>query len=68
MTTAIQKAIDFAGTQEKLADLIGIKQQTISRWIRRKSIPSVKNATLLEEKTNGVVTREQIFSELLTTQ
>lgn len=68
MASAIQKAIDFAGTQEKLADLLGIKQQTISRWIRKKSIPSVKNATLLEKKTNGIVTREQIFSELLHTK
>ena len=65
MKTAVEIAIEFAGGQKKLADLIGVKQQTISLWNKKKAIPSVKNATLLESKTGGLVTRERIFSEAL---
>ena len=49
--------------KKKLAELIGVKQQTISQWSNRKAVPSVKNATMLESKTDGLITREQVFKE-----
>lgn len=63
MKTAVEMAIEFAGGQKKLAELIGVKQQTISQWSNRKAVPSVKNATMLESKTDGLITREQVFKE-----
>lgn len=65
MKTAIERAIEFAGNQKKLGDLLGVKQQTISQWSKRNAVPSVKNATTLEKVTGGLVTREQIFLEAM---
>ncbi|PKR55432.1 helix-turn-helix domain-containing protein [Thalassospira marina] len=38
-TEALQKAIDLAGSQTKLAERVGRSQQTISRYMREETIP-----------------------------
>lgn len=61
---SIQSAIDYFGTQTALAKACGIKPQTVNRWTKGLSNPSVKNMQKIEQATNGAVTKEQLFAEV----
>jgi DNA-binding transcriptional regulator YdaS (Cro superfamily) len=52
----IEKAIALLGSQERLADKCGVKQQAVSLWLKQGYVP-VKKALLVEKATNGAVTR-----------
>jgi DNA-binding transcriptional regulator YdaS (Cro superfamily) len=39
MISPIQKAINIAGGQEALAKKCRVKQQTISKWLKKGSVP-----------------------------
>lgn len=55
--TAIQKAIDAAGSQQKLGDIVGVKQQTVRYWLfGSKRIPAIHIITI--EKGTGVSRHE----------
>lgn len=36
---AVAHAVDKAGSQERLADQLGVSQQAISKWLRRGYVP-----------------------------
>lgn len=60
---ALERAIRIAGTQEKLAELIGVSQGRISQWRNRsEAIPS-KYFPRIEEAT-GVSAHDLLDFEL----
>jgi DNA-binding transcriptional regulator YdaS (Cro superfamily) len=40
MENAIQKAISFAGSQSKLARMLGVSPQAVSNWVRDNVFPA----------------------------
>ncbi|WP_299942160.1 helix-turn-helix domain-containing protein [uncultured Microbulbifer sp.] len=61
----IQLAIRIAGTQQKLADALGIKSQgQVTQWVTgRRPIPP-KRCIPIERITNGVVTRYDLRPDI----
>lgn len=60
---ALEKAIEIAGTQTALAEMIGAKQQHVSYWLTRgKEVPP-KYAIRIERLTGGKVTKEMLSPE-----
>lgn len=39
-TTGVEDVIKAAGTQAKLADALGVKQQTVSLWLKAGYVPN----------------------------
>jgi DNA-binding transcriptional regulator YdaS (Cro superfamily) len=50
----------FFGTQKNLAKKLGVKQQTVSDWVRGKINPSIENAKKIDQLSNGAIKKEQI--------
>lgn len=48
---ALQQAIDNAGSQTALAEKIGVKQQTVSHWVRKFKKASPVYALKIEKAT-----------------
>lgn len=63
---ALNRAIAFAGSQQKLADLLCMKQQGISWWIKKSGRVPVDKAIKIEEKTGGVITRQELRPDIFT--
>lgn len=40
MTTGIQEAVDKAGGQKQLADLLGVSRQAVQNFVRRGYVPT----------------------------
>jgi DNA-binding transcriptional regulator YdaS (Cro superfamily) len=55
----IERAIAIAGSQAKLAAGIGVKQQTISNWLKGAPIKA-EHCSAIERFTQGNVTRTQL--------
>jgi DNA-binding transcriptional regulator YdaS (Cro superfamily) len=55
----IERAIAIAGSQSKLADAIGVTQQTISNWLKGGAIKA-EHCSAMERFTQGAVTRVQL--------
>ncbi len=36
----VDKVVELAGSQRKLADVLGVTQQAISEWVRQGYVPS----------------------------
>lgn len=51
-TEALKQAIEVAGSQTKLARVIGATQGHVSQWLRRGKVPADK--VLLIERATGV--------------
>ena len=49
-------------TERKMADSFGVSQQYINYIVRGKRNPSLEMARIIEEKTGGVVTTEDLFN------
>ncbi len=62
MNNLMQVAIEAAGSQEKLAALLGTTQPTISRWKTRR-VPAC-HVLSVERITGGKVTRYQLRPDL----
>ena len=60
----IQRAVDITGSQVALARAIGAKQGQVWQWIRERAPVPAKYARLIEETTDGQVTRFQVCPEL----
>lgn len=58
-TKALREAIKIVGSQEKLAEKLGITQGAVSHWFNKNKgvAPPVEYVPAIEEATNGVVTR-----------
>lgn len=56
-TYGLKKAIKKAGTQQALADLIGVRQSHVSNWLNRnKRVPAERVLTI--ERATGVPRHE----------
>ncbi|MEI7410095.1 YdaS family helix-turn-helix protein [Pectobacterium aroidearum] len=60
---AIEKAIDFAGSQKKLADLCGVAQPTVWRWLHGGGIEN-RYIMKIVKVTGGQVSVAEINPEL----
>ena len=58
--TAINKAIKFFGSDTALAKAVGVTPPTINSWKTGSRPISEKKCVLIEQKTNGLVTRKQL--------
>ena len=64
---AINSAIEFVGSQQKLADACGVKQPSVWAWLHGKKKVSAEKAKRIELATDGNVPAYQIrpdFSDL----
>ena len=61
----LQKAIDFAGSQAKLAEKIGVNQQLVSYWLHGavNGVPP-RFALLIEKATDGAVKRAELRPDI----
>lgn len=64
MTNAIiQHAVDIAGSQQKLANLCGVKQPTVWRWLHGGGIDA-KYVIAISKATNGRIKPYEIRPDL----
>ena len=61
---AISKAIDFFGTQTKLAKAVGLSQTIISEYLNGVKRPSAEIAIRIETATKGRVTVEDLRPDI----
>lgn len=59
----IQKAIDIAGSQQKLADLCGVTQPTVWRWLHGGGIDA-RYVMKIVSATNGKIKAAEIRPDL----
>jgi DNA-binding transcriptional regulator YdaS (Cro superfamily) len=62
--SAIKKAVDFVGTQDKFAALIGVSQGRVSQWVNGEPVPP-KYFPRIHRVTDGQVTHEDLLAEHL---
>jgi DNA-binding transcriptional regulator YdaS (Cro superfamily) len=60
---SIQKAIDVAGSQEKLSMLSGLSQGTISKYVRGYKI-TAESALRIEQSIDKKVMRHELCPEV----
>lgn len=63
MNTAILRAVEVAGSQTRLAQLVGCSQQAVAKWIVRGRAPA-ERVLSIEAATNGAVTRHDLRPDL----
>lgn len=57
---AIKKAIEVVGSQKKLAAQLGIKQPTVSQWLRGERPVPAPRCPAIEQATDGAVRCEEL--------
>lgn len=60
MATGIQRAVKIAGTQTDLANLLGVSQATVWKWVQRGYAPPRR---CIEIEMHTGVDREDLLSE-----
>jgi len=63
-THALEKAIEMVGGQTALASALGLRQSTVRTWLQRGTMRDRANAIIIEQITNGGVTRSDLFPDL----
>ena len=61
---AVKAAVDFAGSQLKLAELLGTKQVTVSAWINRYGRISADLALKAHQVTKGKISAHDLRPDL----
>lgn len=59
----IAKAIEICGSQTALANICGVSQQSVNKWLNGGGI-SGKYIPRIVKATNGQVTADELFTEL----
>ncbi|CAM3944871.1 YdaS family helix-turn-helix protein [Pluralibacter gergoviae] len=60
----IQRAIEIAGSQQKLADRCGVSQPTVFRWLNGGGISS-RYVQRIVSATGAVVTTEDVLNSTI---
>lgn len=60
---AIEKAVSIAGSQQKLADLCGVTQPTVWRWVHGGGMDA-RYVMAIARATNGRVKPQEIRPDL----
>jgi len=60
--SAVDKAIAIVGTQQALADLVGVSSMAVSKW-RRHRVPA-ERCRAIERATNGEVTAHDLRPDI----
>jgi len=60
---ALSKAIEIAGSQKALADLVGVGNRTLWAWVSRGNVPA-ERCPDIERATGGKVTCEELRPDL----
>lgn len=60
---AMDKLLEFAGTQKRLADALGAPPTTVSGWVSRGRI-SATMAIVAERVTSGEITKEELRPDI----
>lgn len=61
----IERAIEVTGgTQEALAEALGVSQTTVSKWLNGRARPSIAHAMRLEQATDGYIKAAEIRPEI----
>jgi len=63
-TSPVQKAIDLAGSQTALGQLVGVKQQTVYCWLTKFGHIPVKHVLRLEKLFKGRLTRHEMRPDI----
>ena len=56
----IRTAIDAVGSQSALAALLGVRQPTVSEWLRGERPVPIERCVDIERVTDGAVTRRDL--------
>lgn len=59
LNQAIIRALNLLGTQQKLAEACGVKQQSVNKWLKGGGISAVL-AKKIEDATQGKVTMREV--------
>ncbi|EMH4161621.1 helix-turn-helix domain-containing protein [Pluralibacter gergoviae] len=59
----IQRAVEIAGSQKKLADLCGVAQPTVWRWLHGGGI-DVKHVSAIVNATGGMIKPQEVRPDL----
>ena len=60
----IQQAVDLAGSQSKLAEMLGITPQAVQIWCSNKRKVPVTRAIAIEKLFPGEITRAEIRPDI----
>ena len=52
-------------TQNEMADIVGVSQATISRWLASELYPDWLNLVKIHEATSGLVTANDFFDDFV---
>lgn len=58
-TNPLDAAVEFFGTQQALAEKLGIKSPSISEWRSRGKVPVIR-CVEIEMATNGAISRHAL--------
>lgn len=61
--TPFKEIYRYFGSYRKLAIALGIRQASVSRWLKSGKIP-IKRAIQIEKETNGIIKREFIRPDI----
>lgn len=62
--SAIQRAVELLGSQQKLADAAGVSPQAVSFWVKGERAISPLYAKKIRDATHGAVTLEELCPEI----
>lgn len=61
---ALEKAISIVGSQQGLAEILGISKGAVNQWqLPGRRVPA-EHCQVIEEAVNGLVTREQLRPDI----
>lgn len=63
-TDALERAVEIAGNQSKLAEALGVKQQHVWNWLNRDKKLPFERAVAIERFTKGKVTAYELRPDL----